>query len=235
MKRSGQLAGDNKGASNEPEEAEAADARGGLISKIEEHWIEIAAAALLALATIMSAWCAFASADWHGDSTDFYHKSSTSVVKASELFDRAQQQVLIDVVTFTNYYNAVSAGDLQLAQAYETRGFSPELESAFNAWKAKDPFANTDAPATPFAMAEYKNPYRVKALAEQRYSSEQAAKGRDAMHKSNTYILLTVLFASVLFFAGISTKFKEVRIRLALLAFGACVFIAAAVVVLLEP
>ena len=229
------MAGDDKEASNEPEETKVRDAREGLISKIEEHWIEIAAAALLALATMMSAWCAFSSGEWHGDSTDFYHKSSTSVVKASELFDRAQQQVLIDVISFTNYYNAVSAGDLQLAQAYETRGFSPELESAFNAWKAKDPFVDPDAPATPFAMSEYKNPYRAKAMAEQQYSSEQAAKGRDAMHTSNTYILLTVLFASVLFFAGISTKFKEVRVRLALLAFGACVFIAAAVVVLLAP
>ncbi|MBK5093895.1 MAG: hypothetical protein JJE48_10330 [Actinobacteria bacterium] len=229
------MAGGNKEASNEPEETKVRDAREGLISKIEEHWIEIAAAALLALATMMSAWCAFSSGEWHGESIASYHKSSNSMVKSSELFDRAQQQVLIDVISFTNYYNAVSAGDLQLAQAYETRGFSPELESAFNAWKAKDPFVNPDAPATPFAMTEYKNPYRVKAMAEQRYSSEQAARGKDAMHTSNTYILLTVLFASVLFFAGISTKFKEVRIRLALLAFGACVFIAAAVVVLLQP
>ena len=228
------MAGDDKEALDEPGETKARDARKGLISKIEEHWIEIAAAALLALATVMSAWCAFSSGEWHGNSTDFYHKSSTSTVRASELFDRAQQQVLIDVIAFTNYYNAFSTGDPQLAQAYETRGFSPELESAFNAWKAKDPFVNPDAPATPFAMPEYKSPYRAKGLAEQRRSSEQAVKGRDAMHKSNTYILLTVLFASVLFFAGISTKFKEVRIKLALLAFGACMFIAAAVVVLLQ-
>jgi hypothetical protein len=230
----GKLAGHDKEASNEPEETKVKDAREGLISKIEEHWIEIVAAALLALATMMSAWCAFSSGEWHGDSTDFYNKSSTSMVRASELFDKAQQQTLIDVITFSNYYNAFANGELQLAGAYESRGFSPELESAFNAWKAKDPFVNPDAPTTPFAMPEYKSPYRAKGLAEQRRSSEQAAKGRDAMHKSNTYILLTVLFASVLFFAGISTKFKEIRIKLALLAFGACVFIAAAVVVLFQ-
>jgi hypothetical protein len=229
------LAGDDKQALDEPEEKNARGAREGLISKIEEHWIEIIAAALLALATMISAWCAFSSSEWHGDSTEYYNKSNTSMIKSAELLDRAQQQVLIDVVVFSNYYNAISVGDLQLAETYKNRAFSPELKVAFEAWMATNPLVNPDARATPFAMPEYKRPYRTKGLAEQRISKEQAAKGKDAMRMSNTYILLTVLFASVLFFAGISTKFKDFRIKLALLAFGIFIFIVAAVVVLLQP
>jgi hypothetical protein len=229
------LAGDDKQALDEPEEKNARGAREGLISKIEEHWIEIIAAALLALATMISAWCAFSSSEWHGDSTEYYNKSNTSMIKSAELLDRAQQQVLIDVVVFSNYYNAISVGDLQLAETYKNRAFSPELKVAFEAWMATNPLVNPDARATPFAMPEYKRPYRTKGLAEQRISKEQAAKGKDAMRMSNTYILLTVLFASVLFFAGISTKFKDFRIKLALLAFGIFIFIVAAVVVGLQP
>jgi len=229
------LAGDDKQALDKPEAKNAKGSPEGLISKIEEHWIEIIAAALLALATMMSAWCAFSSSEWHGDSTEYYNKSNTSMIKSAELLDRAQQQVLIDVVVFSNYYNAVSGGDLQLAEGYKNRAFSPELKVAFEAWMATNPLVNPEARATPFAMPEYKRPYRTKGLAEQRISKEQAAKGKDAMRMSNTYILLTVLFASVLFFAGISTKFKDFRIKLALLAFGIFIFIVAAVVVLLQP
>ena len=229
------MASDDKQALDETKEKNAKGAREGLISKIEEHWIEIVAAALLALATMMSAWCAFSSSEWHGDSTEYYNKSNTSMIKSAELLDRAQQQVLIDVVVFSNYYNAISGGDLQLAEAYKNRAFSPELKAAFEAWMATNPLVNPDAPATPFSIPEYKRPYRTKGLAEQRTSNELAAKGKDAMHRSNTYILLTVLFASVLFFAGISTKFKDLRIKLALLAFGTFIFISAAVVVGLQP
>ena len=229
------MAGDYKQALDETEEKNAKGAREGLISRIEEHWIEIIAAALLALATMISAWCAFSSSEWHGDSTEYYNKSNTSMIKSAELLDRAQQQVLIDVVVFSNYYNAVSGGDLQLAEGYKNRAFSPELKVAFEAWMATNPLVNPEARATPFAMPEYKRPYRTKGLAEQRISKEQAAKGKDAMRMSNTYILLTVLFASVLFFAGISTKFKDFRIKLALLAFGIFIFIVAAVVVGLQP
>ena len=206
-----------------------------LLSKIEDHWLEIIAASLLALATLMSALCAFTSANWHADSTDHYNKSTNAMVMASEQLDNAHQQVLIDIVVFSNYYNAVSRGETQLASAYEARAFSPQLKAAFKAWTATEPFTNPSAPSNPFAMSEYKNPYREKAIVAQRVAKEQAVKGKNAIGQSDTYILLTVLFASVLFFAGISTKFKDNRLKVALLALGLCMFMASTVVFALQP
>jgi hypothetical protein len=219
----------------EPAKSKDTSGRESLLSKIEDHWLEITAASLLALATLMSALCAFVAAGWHADSTDHYNKSTNAMVAASEQLGNAHQQVLIDVVVFSNYFNAVSRGETQLAAAYETAAFSPQLKAAFKAWTAAEPFKNPGAPANPFAMPEYKNPYREKAIVAQKVAKEQAVKGKNAIGHSDTYILLTVLFASVLFFAGISTKFKDNRIKLALLALGLCMFIASTVVFALQP
>jgi len=58
---------------------------------------------------------------------------------------------------------------------------------------------------------------------------------RSAIEKSDRYVLFTVLFASVLFFAGISTKFRVNGIRIAVLFMGAVLFFATLVAVVLQP
>jgi hypothetical protein len=57
-------------------------------------------------------------------------------------------------------------------------------------------------------------------------SSKDAA---DAIERSDDYMLAVVLFATSLFFAGISSKFRSARRRETLLAIGSVTFLAAAV------
>lgn len=45
------------------------------------------------------------------------------------------------------------------------------------------------------------------------------------MQRATSYVLGVVLFATALFFAGISTKLEAAGLRRALLAFGVCVFL----------
>jgi len=47
---------------------------------------------------------------------------------------------------------------------------------------------------------------------------------KDANERADNYMLAVVLFASALFFAGISTKLKTVRARSAILCLGCIVF-----------
>ena len=53
--------------------------------------------------------------------------------------------------------------------------------------------------------------------------------------RGDDYVLVTILFASVLFFAGISSKMDTKRARLFLLGTGVVVFVCASVVVLSFP
>lgn len=209
--------------------------RESFVHRIEDHWIEIVSAGLLALATLMSAWCAFVAAQWHTESYDLYSQSNFSMVESAELNEKVDQQVIIDVITFTNYYNAFSEGDMERAIAYETRAFSPELDKAFAAWIARDPFNNPDAPSTPFEMGEYVKPFAEEAQREQDNSLELMKDARNAMENSDLYILLTIMFATVLFFAGISPKFKDPRIKSVLIILGACIFVSATVMFAVQP
>ena len=57
----------------------------------------------------------------------------------------------------------------------------------------------------------------------------------DANSTSDTYVLITVLFASVLFFAGIATASRVMQARVVLLAIGTVVFIGATIVLSTQP
>jgi hypothetical protein len=58
---------------------------------------------------------------------------------------------------------------------------------------------------------------------------------REAGNRSGQYLANTVLFATVLFFAGTAGKFEQPRVRLAAGLFGLAVFSFAVVRMLLMP
>jgi hypothetical protein len=207
--------------------------RGGLFWRIEHNWIEIAAAALLALATLMSAWSAYNSARWHGRSTEYYSKSDFALTRSSELLDMKIQDKIVDSVVFANYVNTILAGDKAATEAYRAR-LHPRLRAAIDAWEKTAPMTNPEAPRTPFQMAEYKDVYSEESTKVANEARKYSSKARTAMHNSNNFILLTVLFAGVLFFAGISTKFESKKVKLTMLGFGLVVFLASVVIFALQ-
>ena len=62
-------------------------------------------------------------------------------------------------------------------------------------------------------MEEYRIAETADALELQETADRRAQQARDANQRGDNYTLLTVLFASVLFFAGISTKFEGRRVQ----------------------
>ena len=78
---------------------------------------------------------------------------------------------------------------------------------------------------TPFELPEYK-------LAEQTIANEKAKAADDALlaaqdanQISDNFVLTAVLFASVLFFAGIAARFRPQWIRWAMLSVAIVVFV----------
>jgi len=117
---------------------------------------------------------------------------------------------------------AFRAGDKEQAKFLRER-FRPGLLRAQNIWVAKAviaPDGNViSAPAgTPFTEAQYVVPDAARADELSAEAEQQLADSRQAASRSTKYVLVVVLLALVLFFAGIATKFRNPKLQAALVA-----------------
>jgi hypothetical protein len=190
-----------------------------------ERKLELAAALLLAFATVATAWSAYQSRQWTGEQSQGYSKATASRIAVNRAAAVANRQVQIDVATYIQWINARELGRGGLAAFYRKR-FRPEFRRAFDAWLATRPFSNAHAPRTPFDMPQY----RLRASAEADRLEAAAALGSEqakaANERADNYMLAVVLFASALFFAGLSTKLHTPRAAVFILTLGAVVFVA---------
>ena len=189
-----------------------------------ERWLELVSTVLLALATVATAWAAYQSRQWTGEQAQGYSHATATRIAENRSAALANRQVQIDVATFIQWIDAHQHNDEALAGFYRAR-FRDEFKPAFAAWLATRPFTNHAAPPTPFAMPVY----RLKATSEaERLESTAAAdsdRAKAANQNADNYMLAVVLFASSLFFAGISVKLHSVRARAAILGLGCVVFL----------
>jgi hypothetical protein len=112
---------------------------------------------------------------------------------------------------------------------------TPQLATAFDAWVATDPIDNPDAPNSPFAMDEYVPPGEREAQAA---SARADAKFQEALgdnRRGDNYTLLTVLFASVLFFVAMSTRLGTPQARWGLLGVSSTLFVVGALLLSTFP
>jgi hypothetical protein len=214
-------------------EVEAPGRARRLLEKIEHSWLEIAATALLALATILSAYSAYQSAHWHGIEEEHFNKSSQALVRASELDDTAMGEKTIDIMMATDYLDAMADGNAALAQSYKKMGFSDPLKAGIDAWEKALTENRPNTPKNPFLMPEYVNKHAVESKAFKVRSEQEVTAALYALGRSNSFLLLTVLFATVLFFAGVGTKFNAKGVKVTIIVMGFVVFLVSAAMVLL--
>jgi hypothetical protein len=69
-------------------------------------------------------------------------------------------------------------------------------------------------------VAQYRVGDLVKADKLQRQADKNFEAGKSATQHTDSYVLTTVFFAAVLFFAGISMRFVWQRMRIAVLVLG---------------
>lgn len=199
-----------------------------------DQWIEIISAVLISLATVVSAWCAYQSALWSGEMAFSFNLADAARSESARMSNRALQLTTIDVNLFAEYAAAYSNGNDHLADFLLTR-FRPEMKLAAEAWVETQPLINPDAPVTPFDMAEYQSAAQVESDRLQKEADEHLDNALKANERSDQYILLTVVSTSVLFFGGISTKFKTFNIKISLVAFSALIFVIMLILVATFP
>jgi hypothetical protein len=84
-------------------------------------------------------------------------------------------------------------------------------------------------------MPQYKLAARAEAERLDAEAEVSAADARRDIQRASNYVLGVVLFASALFFAGISTKLASPRIRVAMLVLGCVVFLVTAIWLATSP
>ncbi len=203
-------------------------------SDIIDHWTEVVSALFLAVATVASTWCAYQSALWGGIQTFQLADSFVNGRQAAEQSVRADQQEALDVGMFINYVEAVIEGKEDMAD-FLLKRFRPEMKTAVEAWLATKPRENPNAPSSPFVMKEYSLEAQRKADELNAASARYINLAQEANETSDAYVLLTVLYATVLFFAGIGPKFDRPDLKILVLVFGALIFIGATIALAYFP
>jgi uncharacterized membrane protein YgdD (TMEM256/DUF423 family) len=103
------------------------------------------------------------------------------------------------------------------------------------AWLATRPLKNPRAPLTPFAMPQYKLAAAAEAERLDAEAELSAATVRRNIQRASNYILGVVLFSVALFFAGMSTKLSDIRLRKLTLALGYVVFLGTLIWIATSP
>jgi hypothetical protein len=201
---------------------------------LTERRIEIVAVVLISVASVASAWCAYESARWGGVQSASYSRANATRVESLRAANLANRQLMVDLNLFLAYSNAVSVKNTAFSSFIEQR-FPKRLALATRAWLATHPLANPKAPSSPFVMRQYHLDAQDDADQLEAKAGALFDQGSIAREISDRYILMTVLFASVSFLAGVGSKFDQRAVALAALILGAIVAVGAAVFVLGYP
>jgi len=187
--------------------------------------LELWSAALLAIATLATAYSAYEATRWGGQQSTRFTQAGAARTKSAKAQSQGFSFVTIDADLFTQFAAAYSQGNKELEGILRYRFFRDEFKPAFNAWVRQHPLQNPKAPDVPFEMKQYK----VAALEESEELEAEAdqlfEEGREANQTSDNYVLATIFFAAVLFFGGLSVKFRSQRLIVATLVFGTLMFL----------
>jgi hypothetical protein len=189
----------------------------------KKGWVEPIVALLMALITLGTAWCSYQSAAWTRQSNRLMNEYNSLERRAGVLTLQGMQAATIHTAMFMQLLAAWQAGDEKLANFYAER-FPPDVRKAYDGWLAQKPFENPNADPDPFVP----NLYELRGTREAAEITAKAASrvedARAAGSVSGRYLANTVLFATVLFFAGASTKFEQRRMRVVAFIFAVAVF-----------
>jgi hypothetical protein len=177
---------------------------------------EMIAVVLLGIATIGTAWCGYQSSRWNAEQQDLGRAASDLRVEANREFGLATQQVQYDANLLAQYARAVSDGDTRLQEFFRTSMMRAEFVPLLDEWQAE-----VEAGGSPGNLLEapgYLDAQLGGYQETQRRAEATDLEAREASENGDDYVLMTLMLATALFFAGVTTSFKVRAARLVLLA-----------------
>jgi hypothetical protein len=189
-------------------------------------WQEVLVTILLVVAALGTSWSSYQATRWNGEQAKAAGRTNAIRIDAARAQGLSQAQSQVDVATFIAWADADRRGETEVADFYAAR-FRAEFRPAFNAWIATRPATNPEAPPTPFALPQYQLASRQEAERLDQAAGATTAKVLRDLQVSSNYVLTVVLYAVVLFFAGMTTKIANRRLRWILAGIGSLVLVTA--------
>ena len=189
-----------------------------------DRWFQVVTAILLGVVALATAWSGYQATRWAGEQSTLYAEASALRVESTRDSTLAGQLRLNDAISVNNWLNAYLQGNTQLAKIFQRR-FSPQLQVAFAAWLATNPFNNPNAQPGPLFMPQYKIGLEEKANQLDAQAAATFDKGLAAKEQGDAYVLNTVFLATVLFLTAIAENFTWNWIRAVILAIALCMLL----------
>jgi hypothetical protein len=193
----------------------------------KRKWMEPAIAMLMSLATVGTAWSSYQSAAWTRATGRLMNEVNSLERRAALLDVQGGQALTLHVAMFMQILGAQHAGNQRLADFYVQR-LAPDVRKAYDTWLAQKPFENPAADPHPFVPRLYQPRGAAEAAALRAQATERLGEVRTAGTLSGEFLANTVLFAAMLFFAAMTGRFEQPRVRILTFILAAMLFVFAA-------
>ncbi|GAB3170478.1 hypothetical protein GCM10027059_37010 [Myceligenerans halotolerans] len=187
--------------------------------------LETLAVILLSVTAVLTAWSGFEASKWSGEMSIAFSRASSQRIEAAREAAAADAARSVDLQIFGIWLEARAAGEEEL-ETFARERFTDHFALAFDEWIATRPLLNPDAPDSPFALDTYEPPGAADAVAADAHAEDYFAQALTHNRRGDNYTLLTVLFAMVLFFGALATRFSSRRRSWAVLTGATVLFLA---------
>jgi len=201
----------------------------------EGSLVDLLSAVLISAAVVASAFSAWQASLWSGEQSILFAEASTARLESNREMAIALTRLSYDAGSFADVATAFTNGNQETVDLFSERLLRDEFRVFVDEWLELDPLNNPDAPRTPFELDGFTEAYMAESMRLSEVAGGKFESGTEANGNNDSYVLATVLFASVLFFSGISTKFKSARVRALSVAAAAIVLTGSAVWVVTLP
>jgi hypothetical protein len=203
--------------------------------RILDSWTAI----ILAIAAVATTWASFQASQWSNAQSDAQSASAIERSDANRAASEASSQSVIDAQMWVSWVEATANRQKGRADFLRAR-FSPALDKAQKEWMGDVPLTADGIPVRipegpPLNLSSYVVPAQVQADSFSNKAEESLAAADQASNTSTRYVMLAVLFALVLFFASVATKFTAPKIQVALILTGLVLLVTTCVRMFLLP
>lgn len=199
--------------------------------------LALAAAIILGLAAILTAWGSYRASLESGSVTRNYAEQQALIATANDIYAQSDQASSLEQQFFLSYVIETSAGNTDGA-AYLEATMTDDLWAVVE-WWINEP--EETSPPTPFSEQnpEFPNLTSQLLLADGNAAMEEADLRRTAAEESgeigDRYGLANVFFAIVLFLAGIATLLSRRFLQIGIVALSVAILAVGVVILVTIP
>ena len=206
---------------------------------------DLAVTLVLTALTLLTAWAGFQSAKWSGVQAINFSDAGKARADSNAAASIGTTNQSIDVALFVAWVEA-SADDLAIGAdtasfttdpglpGYFYARFSDPLRVATDDWLDQG-LALRGEGTTPFDLDSYVNPALDRSVELREQANDFGDAARSNNQQSDHYVLITVLFASGMFLAGLCQKLAMPSAQITLFAVSLLILVGGAIIMLGQP